>query len=143
MCLGDITLYHGNGNVTQFANTNGTVTVNKIEQDGYASGSLVSVAVTETGRSSGTYSNGKTVDLFQVTLAKFSNPEGLQRIDGTAFQATDSSGNAIMGASGAMCRNRWKLQTSICRTSSQAHHRPTAYTANRVITTATRLFRKR
>jgi len=142
--LGDITLYHGNGNVTQFANTNGTVTVNKIEQDGYASGSLVSVAVTETGRISGTYSNGKTIDLFAVTLAKFNNPEGLQRIDGTAFQATEKSGDPINGASGSIVPQSLEASNvDLSDEFSKLIIAQQAYTANtRVITTADALIQE-
>jgi flagellar hook protein FlgE len=142
--IGDISLYHGNGNVTQFANSNGTITVNKIEQDGYASGSLVSVAVTESGRISGTYSNGKTVDLFAVTLAKFNNPEGLQRIDGTAFQATEKSGDPILGATGTIVPQ--SLESSNVDLSDEFSKliiAQQAYTANtRVITTADSLIQE-
>lgn len=98
--LGNITLDHGSSDVTQFANPNGTVTVNTIDQDGYASGELVSVAVAENGRITGTYTNGKTIDLFQVSLAKFNNPNALQKMNGTAYAATQESGAAIMGGTG-------------------------------------------
>jgi len=98
--LGDVTLTHGPGNMTQFADNNGTVTVNSINQDGYASGSLVNVAVGSNGRVTGTYTNGKTIDLFQVSLAKFNNPDGLQKMSGTAFAETQESGAAISGGTG-------------------------------------------
>lgn len=100
--IGNVTLYHGNGGVTQYADTSGAVTVNKIDQDGYAAGNLVSVAVTDNGRIAGTYSNGKTVDLYQIGVAHFNNPDGLQKIDGAAFAATDASGQAISGGSGSV-----------------------------------------
>ncbi|MDR3500557.1 MAG: flagellar hook protein FlgE [Parvibaculum sp.] len=95
--LGNVTLYHGAGNVTEFANPNGTVTVNSINQDGYASGQLNSVSVSTNGRVTGTYTNGKTIDLFQISLAKFNNPDGLQKMSGTAFAATQESGQPIVG----------------------------------------------
>lgn len=95
--LGDITLNHGPGNITQSADNNGTVTVNKIDQDGYAAGELVNVAVGANGRVTGTYTNGKTIDIFQVSLAKFNNPNGLQKMNGTAFAETQESGAAIIG----------------------------------------------
>ncbi|MFZ3033470.1 MAG: flagellar hook protein FlgE [Parvibaculum sp.] len=98
--LGNVTLTHGPGNMTQFADNNGTVTVNKIEQDGYASGELVNVAVGANGRVTGTYTNGKTIDIFQVSLAKFNNPNGLQKMNGTAFAETQESGAAISGGTG-------------------------------------------
>ncbi|MGV8996830.1 MAG: flagellar hook protein FlgE [Parvibaculaceae bacterium] len=98
--LGDVTLTHGPGNMTQFADNNGAVSVNKIDQDGYASGELVNVAVGANGRITGTYTNGKTIDIFQVSLAKFNNPNGLQKMNGTAFAETQESGAAIMGGTG-------------------------------------------
>lgn len=98
--LGDVTLYHGPGNMTQFADNNGAVSVNTISQDGYAAGELVNVAVGANGRVTGTYTNGKTIDIFQVTLAKFNNPNGLQKMNGTAFAETQESGSAIMGGTG-------------------------------------------
>lgn len=98
--LGNVTLTHGPGNVTQFADNNGTVTVNKIDQDGYASGELVNVAVAANGRVTGTYTNGKTIDIYQVSLAKFNNPNALQKMNGTAFAETQDSGAAIYGATG-------------------------------------------
>jgi flagellar hook protein FlgE len=98
--LGDVTFYHGPGNMTQFADNNGAVTVNTISQDGYAAGELVNVAVGANGRVTGTYTNGKTIDIYQVTLAKFNNPNGLQKMNGTAFAETQDSGAAIYGATG-------------------------------------------
>ncbi len=98
--IGNVTLTHGPGNMTQFADNNGTVSVNKIDQDGYASGELVNVAVGANGRVTGTYTNGKTIDIFQVTLAKFNNPNGLQKMNGTAFAETQESGAAILGGTG-------------------------------------------
>ena len=37
----------------------------------------------------GTYSNGRTIDLAEITLANFNGVDGLKRIDGGAFDATD------------------------------------------------------
>lgn len=140
--LGDVTLYHGNSNVTQFAG--GAVTVNKIGQDGYASGQLVSISVTDNGRIAGTYSNGKSVDLYQVTLAKFNNADGLQKIDGAAFAETSASGTAIMGATGTIVGNALEASNvDLSDEFSKLIIAQQAYTANtRVITTSDSLIQE-
>ena len=48
----------------------------------------------------GTYSNGRTLDLAEITLANFNGPNQLKRLDGGAFSVTDNSGPAILGAPG-------------------------------------------
>ena len=79
---------------------NGTVQVNLVQQDGFPAGSLQSVSVSDKGRVVGTYSNGRTLDLADITLANFNGPNQLKRLDGGAFSATDDSGPPILGASG-------------------------------------------
>ncbi|HUD51031.1 flagellar hook protein FlgE [Parvibaculum sp.] len=142
--LGNITLYHGNGGVTAYADTSGTVTVNKIDQDGYAAGELVGLSITDNGRIAGTYSNGKTIDLYQVTLAKFNNPNGLQKIDGAAFAATNESGQAIVGASGDIVGSALEeSNVDLSDEFSKLIIAQQAYTANtRVITTADSLIQE-
>ena len=94
--LGDVTIDHGASNITQFDDTNGTVSVTNLDQTGYPSGSLVGIAVGDNSRITGTYSNGKTVDLAQVSLANFGNANALNKVDGTAFEATQESGEAFL-----------------------------------------------
>ena len=94
--LGDVTIDHGAASITQWDEGNGTVTVNNLDQTGYPSGSLVGIAVAENGRITGTYSNGKTVDLAEVSLANFGNANALNKVDGTAFEATQESGEAFL-----------------------------------------------
>jgi flagellar hook protein FlgE len=98
--LGDIQIVHGSGGLTQFADTNGTAQVNLIQQDGFPAGSLQSISISDKGRVVGTYSNGRTLDLAEVTLANFNGPNQLKRLDGGAFSITDDSGPAILGAPG-------------------------------------------
>lgn len=98
--LGNITLNHGSNQITQFADTNGAVSVTEIEQDGFASGELASIAVSDSGRVVGTYTNGKQLDLAEVTLVKFNADNKLRKLDGGAWAATQDSGEAIVGAAG-------------------------------------------
>lgn len=82
---------------TQFANDS---TVKSLAQDGYASGALVGISFSDDGSIVGSYANEKTVDLGQVTLATFRNPEGLSPSGGNLFAATATSGNELVGTAG-------------------------------------------
>jgi flagellar hook protein FlgE len=98
--LGDINVNFGSGGMTQFADPNGNVQVNLLQQNGFAAGTLQTVAVNDKGRVVGTYSNGRSLDLAEITLANFSGTNGLKRLDGGAFSATDESGPPTYNASG-------------------------------------------
>ncbi|WP_031485047.1 flagellar hook protein FlgE [Maridesulfovibrio frigidus] len=70
-------------------------------QDGYATGSLLSVDVDENGIISGNYSNSQTIELYQIALADFTNPNGLVANGSNLFNATTDSGEAIIGTAGS------------------------------------------
>ena len=90
--LGNLEVSFGAGGITQFADPNGNVQVNLLQQNGYAAGDLQQVSVNDKGRVVGSYSNGRSIDLAEITLATFNGTNGLKRIDGGAFEATDASG---------------------------------------------------
>jgi hypothetical protein len=69
--LGTVVLQHGSGGLTQFADANGNVQVNTLQQNGFPAGILQSVSVNDKGRVVGTFSNSRTIDLAQITLANF------------------------------------------------------------------------
>jgi flagellar hook protein FlgE len=98
--LGNVTINTGATGVTQYADSSGAVQVNALQQDGFAAGSLQSISVSGKGAVTGTYSNGRTLGLAQVTLASFNGPDNLQRLDGGAFAATGDSGPANYTSSG-------------------------------------------
>jgi flagellar hook protein FlgE len=100
IALGTVQIVHGSGGLTQFSDTNGTAQVNLIQQDGFPAGSLQTISISDKGRVVGTYSNGRTLDLAEVSLANFNGPNQLKRLDGGAFSVTDDSGPAILGAPG-------------------------------------------
>jgi flagellar hook protein FlgE len=100
LTLGDVQLVHGAGGITQFADPNGNAKVNLLQQNGFPAGELQSVTVNDKGRVVGSYSNGRTIDLAEITLASFNGPNNLKRVDGGAFEVTDESGPASYGASG-------------------------------------------
>jgi flagellar hook protein FlgE len=100
VALGNIQLVHGTGGITQFADPNGGVKVNLLQQNGFPAGELQKIAVGSNGRIIGSYSNGRTLELADITLAAFNGANYLKRIDGGAFEVTDGSGPAVYGASG-------------------------------------------
>ncbi len=139
--LGNITMNHGSNQVTQFADTNGAVSVTEIEQDGFASGALASIAVSDAGRVVGTYTNGKQLDLAEVTLVKFNADNKLRKLDGGAWAATQDSGEAIQGASGEIVAEaRESSNVDIADEFSKLIVTQQAYSATtRIVTTADEL----
>lgn len=102
IAIGDVTLQHGVGGVTQFADANGLAQVTALNQNGYAAGEYISVTVNESGRIVASYTNGQQVELAQIALANFNAPNSLKRLDGGLFAATSESGEAILGGGGSI-----------------------------------------
>lgn len=69
-----------------------------LSQDGYTSGELKGVRLDDNGMLYGTYNNGQDQLQGQVVLANFSNPNGLSAVSNNAWVATNTAGQAIMGA---------------------------------------------
>ncbi|MGZ3596295.1 MAG: flagellar basal-body rod protein FlgF [Syntrophales bacterium] len=78
-----------------------TSVINSLTNDGYASGQLKSLSVTDDGKISGFFTNGQTANVAQIVLANFGDPEGLKRMGSNLFGATVTSGPAIMNVPGA------------------------------------------
>lgn len=98
--LGNVALNFGTNGLTQFANSSGTPQVSQLQQNGFAAGQLQSVAVDSQNQIVGTFSNGQTIPLAQITLATFNGQNALQALNGQAYAATADSGPPIYGASG-------------------------------------------
>ncbi len=139
--LGNIQVVHGSGGITQFSDQNGTVKVNLLQQNGYPAGELQSVDVNDKGRVVGSYSNGRTIDLAEITLADFNGPNKLNRIDGGAFEVTDESGPPIYGASGKIVGSSLEgSNTDIADEFTKLIVTQQAYSANtRVVTTSNQM----
>jgi flagellar hook protein FlgE len=137
IALGDVTMNFGSGGITQFADANGNVQVNQIQQDGFPAGQLQSVSVSDRGRIVGNYSNGRNIDLAEITLATFNGANFLKRIDGGAFEATDESGLALYGSGGRIVGSSLEgSNTDIADEFTKLIVTQQAYSANtRVITT--------
>jgi flagellar hook protein FlgE len=139
--LNNISMVFGSGGLTQFSDANGNVQVNLLQQNGFAAGSLQSISVSDKGRVVGAYSNGRTIDLAEITLAKFNGANFLKRIDGGAFEVTDESGAAIYGAAGKIVGSALeRSNTDIADEFTKLIVTQQAYSANtRVITTSNQM----
>lgn len=139
--LGNIQMVHGAGGITQFSDANGTVKTNLLTQNGYAAGELQTVSVSDKGRVVGSYSNGRTIDLAEITLADFNGANYLKRIDGGAFEVTDESGAPTYGASGKIVGSSLEgSNTDIADEFTKLIVTQQAYSSNtRVITTANQM----
>ncbi len=100
--VGNVNLNHGSSGITQFSDPNGQAKVTVINQNGFAAGEIVDISVSQEGRIVATYTNGRAVDLAEVTLASFNGDGGLAKTDGGAFRATPASGAAILGSLGSV-----------------------------------------
>jgi len=98
--LNNVEINFGSNGLTQFANTSGTAQVTQIEQNGFAAGSLQSVSVDTNNRVVGSFSNGQTIPLAEITLANFNGANALQALSGGAWAATPESGNPIFSGTG-------------------------------------------
>ena len=136
--LGNPVVTFGSGGVTQFADANGNVQVNQIAQNGFPAGQLQSVGVSTNGRIVGNYSNGRNLDLAEITLSTFNGTNFLKRIDGGAFEATDESGQALFGRGGTIVGSSLEgSNTDIADEFTKLIVTQQAYSANtKVITTS-------
>lgn len=136
--LSNVAINFGAGGVTQFADSNGNVKVNQIQQDGFPAGSLQTVSIGDNGRVVGNYSNGRNIDLAQISIATFNGTNFLKRIDGGAFEATDQSGQALFGSGGTIAGSSLESSnTDIADEFTKLIVTQQAYSANtKVITTA-------
>ena len=136
--LGNLTVNITTGALTQFASSAGAATINTITQNGFAAGQLQSVAINNSGLVVGTFSNGQNIDLAAVTLSHFNGTNYLKALDGGAYQVTDQSGPAIIGASGTISGSSLEgSNTDIADEFTKLIVTQQAYSANtKVITTA-------
>ena len=141
IALGDVQLVHGSGGITQFADPNGGAKVNLLQQNGFPAGELQQIAVSDKGRIVGSYSNGRTLDLAEITLANFNGANYLKRLDGGAFEVTDESGPPIYGAPGKIVGSALEgSNTDIADEFTKLIVTQQAYSANtRVISTSNQM----
>lgn len=88
----------GAGSSIQYAADSSTV---QIRSDGAEPGNFLSVSVGRDGVITGTYSNGASVDLFQIAIARFTDPGGLNKVGNNLYSSTEASGSALTGVPGS------------------------------------------
>lgn len=71
--------------------------VTDIFQDGSASSELISIQIADSGQLNGIYSDGRTLLLAQLALARFTNPQALQSVGNNNYVPTTSAGLPITG----------------------------------------------
>ena len=84
-------------NTTQFGDNFG---VTAVQQDGFTTGKLTGISIDSTGVVQARFTNGRSVNLGQVAMANFANPQGLQQLGNASWAATNASGQAVSGVAG-------------------------------------------
>jgi len=94
--------------VTQYGTTSEAY---KTIQDGYTAGSLAGLSFNDDGMLAAIYSNGISINLSQIALAKFENPEGLFKMGQNRFRESRLSGAPTIGAPEAGGRGKVTSKT--------------------------------
>jgi len=84
-------------NTTQYG---GSFGVTAIQQNGFTTGQLTGISIDHSGVVQAQFTNGRSVNLGQVALANFANPQGLQQLGNATWSATNDSGAAVNGVAG-------------------------------------------
>ena len=97
----------------------------------------VDVLITN-GRIVGNYSNGRNLDLAEISVATFNGTNFLKRVNGGAFEVTDASGQALYGKAGTIVGSSLEgSNTDIADEFTKLIVTQQAYSANtKVITTS-------
>jgi len=82
---------------TQYGDSFG---VGSMTQDGYPTGQLSGLSITEDGVVQARYTNGQVSPLGQLALANFPNQQGLQQLGSAGWAETFTSGQAVLGSPG-------------------------------------------
>jgi flagellar hook protein FlgE len=93
----DMSMTFNFSNVTQYGNNFG---VTAVQQNGYTTGLLTGISIDNTGVVQAQYTNGNSVNLGQVAMANFANPQGLEQLGNNNWAATNGSGEPVQGVAG-------------------------------------------
>jgi len=83
--------------LTQFA---GNFTISNIDQDGVRFGNYTGITINEEGIVTALFDNGQRLDIYQMPLGMFRNPNGLQSKTGNVYLETNRSGNFQLNLAG-------------------------------------------
>jgi len=79
----------------------GQFAVSALNQDGFSSGRLTSIDISDTGIVFARFTNGRALELGQVAISNFPNPQGLRQLGETTWGESFASGGVIRGAAGS------------------------------------------
>ncbi|GAB4393667.1 MAG: flagellar hook protein FlgE [Kiloniellaceae bacterium] len=83
--------------LTQFA---GNFTISNIDQDGVRFGNYTGITISEEGIVTALFDNGQRLDIYQLPLGMFRNPNGLEGRTGNVYLETNRSGNFQLNLAG-------------------------------------------
>ncbi|HIC81012.1 MAG TPA: flagellar hook protein FlgE [Kiloniellaceae bacterium] len=83
--------------LTQFA---GDFTISNIDQDGVRFGNYTGITISEQGIVTALFDNGQRLDIYQLPLGMFRNPNGLEARTGNVYLETNRSGNFQLNLAG-------------------------------------------
>jgi flagellar hook protein FlgE len=79
----------------------GASAVRATDQNGLAAGAFTGVSVDKTGKVIAQFDNGQTRAIYQIPVAQFVNPDGLEAVSGNAYRASADAGSFALNASGS------------------------------------------
>lgn len=139
----------GTDGVTQLASGDTTPAVTNFNaiSDGSPMGTLTGVSVAQGGVVEATYSNGKTVPIYKLAVATFTDPNGLVAQSDGLYTATATSGDATLQTSGQGSAGTVfgsELESSTTDTTGQFSNMISAQqaysAASQVVTTVNKMF---
>lgn len=85
------------GSATQYGDS---FSIGTLTQDGYATGELGGLSVTEEGIVQARFTNGQVTNVGQLAMASFANSQGLQELGNSSWAETYASGQVVLGVAG-------------------------------------------
>ena len=82
-----------------------------IAQDGYTGGTLNGLRIDQSGKIIGSFTNGRSLALAQVSMATFTNNNGLEKLGGNVWGETANSGAPVIGAASTGSRGKINAST--------------------------------
>jgi len=102
--------------LTGSTQNSGPFNIGALTADGFSTGRLTGVDVSEDGLMRATYSNGQAIPIGKIALGNFANPQALNKIGNTAWKETTDSGPVIAGE--ASTGSFGKIQAGALETSN-------------------------
>lgn len=87
-------------NLAGSTQNSGGFSVRGLSVNGFPTGRLTGVDISDDGLIRATYSNGQSVPIGKIALGNFANPQALNKIGNTAWKETIDSGSVIAGEAG-------------------------------------------